>query len=179
MSWKEKKSGIYKITNVINNHSYIGSAKFILERWSVHKHQLRLNKHHSKYLQRAVNKYGIDSFKFEVLEECEIEKLLEREQFYIYLIKPEYNVQPLAHSRLGAKWTEEQRENAKGRFSGERGYWYGKEGPTKGRVQTEEEKERRSAANRKTQNDPVVKAKQKERMKLWWAERKKAQAKEL
>lgn len=175
MSWKEKKSGIYKITNLINNHSYVGSATIIYERWSVHKNHLKNDKHHSIYLQRAVNKYGIDSFKFEILEECKIEKLIEREQFYIDSIKPEYNVQPLAHSRLGAKWTEEQKENAKGRFSGEKGYWYGKEGPTKGRVQTEEEKKKRSESGFEAQNDPIFKAKQRERMKLWWAERKKLQ----
>ena len=75
--------GIYKITNKINNKPYIGSSNNIKRRWRQHISLLNNNKHHSIKLQRAWNKYGQDNFKFEILEECEVEKLLYLEQFYI------------------------------------------------------------------------------------------------
>jgi len=49
----ELKSGIYKITNIANNKCYIGSAVNITARFATHRHQLRNEKHHSKYLQRS------------------------------------------------------------------------------------------------------------------------------
>ena len=64
----EKKSGIYKILNIINNKIYIGSAVNIDRRWSEHKSLLTNNKHHSKYLQNSFNKYGTENFLFEVVE---------------------------------------------------------------------------------------------------------------
>lgn len=75
--------GIYKIENMVNNKSYIGSSNNIERRWRQHINLLNNNEHHSIKLQRAWNKYGQDNFKFEILEECEVEKLLYLEQFYI------------------------------------------------------------------------------------------------
>ena len=34
-------------------------------------------------IHKAMRKYGIDNFSFEVLEECDIERLDEREQYWI------------------------------------------------------------------------------------------------
>lgn len=176
MSLKAPKiSGIYKITNQINGHSYIGSAKHIYGRWSVHKSQLSKQKHHSPYLQHAVEKYGLENFKLEIVEECLITLLLEREQFYLDTLRPEYNINPIANSRLGAKLTEEQNKRNRDRQLGENGYWYGKVGPSKGRVQTSEEKEKRRISGQKAYSNYELKEKFKERMKLWWVERKKQQ----
>lgn len=75
--------GIYKITNIENNKVYIGKAKDIKTRWSVHKHQLRNNKHHNLYLQNAWNKYGENSFSFDIIEECDENSLCSREKFWI------------------------------------------------------------------------------------------------
>lgn len=80
---KEVISGIYKITNKVNNKSYIGSSNNIKRRWKQHINLLNKGEHHSIKLQRAWNKYGQDNFKFEILEECDVEKLLYLEQFYI------------------------------------------------------------------------------------------------
>lgn len=80
---KEVISGIYKITNKINNKPYIGSSNNIERRWRQHISLLNNNKHHSIKLQRAWNKYGQDNFEFEIIEECDVEKLLYLEQFYI------------------------------------------------------------------------------------------------
>lgn len=72
---------IYKITNLVNGKIYIGQTKQTLnERWREHKvHSKTLN--YSLY--KVMRKYGIDNFKFEEIEKCEIEKLNEREIFWI------------------------------------------------------------------------------------------------
>lgn len=100
-------SGIYLITNTINNKHYIGSAVSFEGRWTKHKSLLNLNKHKNKHLQNAVNKYGIDNFKFEILYTCSKEELLHYEQIYMDLWKPEYNILKIAGSSLGYKHTEE------------------------------------------------------------------------
>lgn len=85
--------GIYKITNTNNNHYYIGQSRNITNRWKQHKEAaININDDSYEYpLQRAFRKYGINSFLFEVLETCSIDKLNEREQFWIKEYKPEYN----------------------------------------------------------------------------------------
>lgn len=86
------KSGIYIIKNLINNHSYIGSSINIKIRCRNHIWMLRNNRHHSIYLQNAWNKYGEKSFVFETLENCSVESLFEREEYYALLINPEYSI---------------------------------------------------------------------------------------
>lgn len=104
------KSGIYKIINKINNKIYIGSAKNIKQRLKNHKTCLINNKHCNEYLQLSFNKYGNDCFIFEIIEYCEIEKLVEREQYYIDTLNPEYNICRVAYSRLGTKHSEETKK---------------------------------------------------------------------
>ena len=84
--------GIYKIVNFVNGHCYIGSSCNINKRWTQHINQLNKGKHHSIYLQRAWNKYSSDSFKLEILEECNIDNLFIYEQKWIDKLKPEYNL---------------------------------------------------------------------------------------
>jgi len=98
----ENKSGIYKITNLINNKIYIGSAVNFRERKNGHLHRLRKNKHHSQYLQRSYNRHGEENFKFEILECVENkEDLIKREQYYIDALNPHYNTCKTAGSMLG------------------------------------------------------------------------------
>lgn len=78
-------SGIYKVTNQINNKSYIGKSKDIHTRWRAH-HTEPFNSNSDMYeslIYRAIRKYGIDNFTFEILEYCTEEKLNEREKFWI------------------------------------------------------------------------------------------------
>lgn len=81
----KNKSGIYMILNTYNNKCYVGSTKNFYKRKFEHWNLLNKNKHHSNHLQKAYLKYGADKFVYIVLEECEIEKLLEREIFWINL----------------------------------------------------------------------------------------------
>lgn len=77
------ESGVYKILCKANNKFYIGSSKDLYKRWREHLYNLRKNKHINIHLQRSFNKYGEDSFNFEVVELCDISSILVREQFYI------------------------------------------------------------------------------------------------
>ena len=72
---------IYKITNILNQKSYIGKTIRDPEiRWNEHKQD---SKHPNLPLQRAFKKYGINSFSFEIIEEVKEELLDEREKYYI------------------------------------------------------------------------------------------------
>ena len=94
--------GIYKITNKINGHSYIGLSKDIEKRFSEHKSKaIHSNKKDDldKALYRAMRKYGIDNFSYEIIEECPKEKLKEREIYWIsyyntYENREDYNETP-------------------------------------------------------------------------------------
>lgn len=106
--------GIYKITNKINGKIYIGSSVNLKNRWQIHCSDLRRNKHHSKRLQLAWNKYGAEAFEFTVIEVVlDKSALIAREQAWIDLLRPTgrggYNVSPTAGNCLGVKHTEETR----------------------------------------------------------------------
>ena len=81
--------GIYKITNLINQKSYIGQSVDIESRWIAEKTRA-FNQSSNSYdtiLSRAFRKYGISNFLFEVIEECSKEQLNEKERYYIYSLK--------------------------------------------------------------------------------------------
>jgi hypothetical protein len=101
--------GIYKITNIINGDCYIGSSVNIKERFYRHKKDLKKGKHHSIILQRAYKKYGKENFIFEVLTECDKELLEEKENEFLILFEPKYNICKIAYSNLGRVCTEETR----------------------------------------------------------------------
>lgn len=83
--------GIYKITNKINNKCYIGQSIHIERRWSEHCFPSKTSK-----ISLAIQKYGKNNFNFEVIEECVITELDEKEsywiKFYNSLIPNGYNV---------------------------------------------------------------------------------------
>ena len=75
--------GIYKITNLLNNKCYIGQSIQIEKRFAQHKSPYERNRHPELPLYKAIEKYGIENFSFEVIEECKQEELDEKEKFYI------------------------------------------------------------------------------------------------
>lgn len=79
--------GIYLIQNIIDGKIYIGQAVDIGLRWSSHISLLQAGKHPSKYLQEAVDKFGIDNFTFTILCECEENQLDTLEQYYIFCLE--------------------------------------------------------------------------------------------
>lgn len=84
--------GIYKITNQLNGKCYIGQSIDIYDRWTKHRSrpfQVSDNSYDT-CLYRAIRKYGLDNFIFEVVEECSCEQLNEREIFYIDFYNSHY-----------------------------------------------------------------------------------------
>lgn len=80
---KQIAKGIYKITNKVNGKIYIGQSSNLIGRWVKHKNFLKNDNHHNRHLQAAWNKYGEDNFIFEVIEECDIDELDDKENYWI------------------------------------------------------------------------------------------------
>ena len=70
--------GIYKITSP-SKKIYIGQSRNIKKRWK--EHRLTTKKHKSA-LVNSFLKYGVENHIFEVIEECLIESLNERERYW-------------------------------------------------------------------------------------------------
>lgn len=109
---------VYQIRNITKPGIYIGSTNNIKNRWRQHLSSLARGDHHSLYLQRSWNKYGKDSFVFEIIETPDDEETRDREQWWLDFRAQNpngisnYNVFPLAcGGRPGWMWTEEQRKH--------------------------------------------------------------------
>lgn len=83
-----QSSGIYKITCTVNNKIYIGSTQNLRHRWDEHQSKLKRDKHNNQHLQNAWNKYGEQSFTFEVIEYVIDLPILERENYWLVKLKP-------------------------------------------------------------------------------------------
>ena len=86
-----KICAVYKITNTITGDFYIGSSKNVKNRWMSHKKPSRWNECPNNPMYLDMQKYGVDKFELQILEEVEIEQLKEKEQWFIELLKPTYN----------------------------------------------------------------------------------------
>jgi uncharacterized protein YjcR len=74
---------IYKITNKVNNKVYIGQTRFTVEsRWRQHIKNYNIEKR-KQPLYLAFEKYGLDNFSVETVEEVDVSKLDEREIYWI------------------------------------------------------------------------------------------------
>ena len=86
-----KISAVYKITNAITGDFYIGSSKDVKHRWATHKIQSTWDRCPNNPMYLDMQKYGLDKFAFEILEEADPDKLKEKEQQFIETLKPSYN----------------------------------------------------------------------------------------
>lgn len=154
--------GVYQIRNIITNDIYIGSASRIgkcksesgfHKRFEKHRNSLKLNIHHSIILQRAYNKYGVSNFKYEILANCPPEYCIKLEQWFLNILKPKYNIRKIADSNLGSIFSDK----TKLKMSNSQ----------KGKINTEESKERMKIAARIRLND-ASKMGNNKRIKLNW-----------
>lgn len=112
---------VYKIESKVSGRFYIGSSIDINNRWRIHEMELEENRHHSIYLQRHYNKHGKDDLMFSIIEIVTYPELvLEREQYYLDKLKPQFNMCKQAKSTLGFKYTEEQKEKISKAMKGRR-----------------------------------------------------------
>ena len=83
--------GIYKIQNKINNKIYIGQSVHIERRFQEHCFPSK-----TSVISKAIQKYGKDNFIFDIVEECNIGELNEKEwywiKYYNCLVPNGYNV---------------------------------------------------------------------------------------
>jgi len=106
-------SGVYQILNTVTNKIYIGSTIDIDKRQREHFNLLKCDNYPNNYLQNAWNKYGADSFVFELLEATKSDKdsIIEKEQHYLDTLQPfgdhGYNICTVAYSCLGIKRSKE------------------------------------------------------------------------
>lgn len=77
------KGYIYKITNLKNNMIYVGQTINPEKRWQKHLSVAKSDYKYKSYFYNAINKYGKENFKFEIIEECDANLLDERESFWI------------------------------------------------------------------------------------------------
>lgn len=138
--------GIYKITCLLTGKSYIGKSVNVINRWLQY---YRLEKRTmGKKLFNSLKKYGVDNHIFELIEECEVIYLSEKEIFYI----EKFNtfLKGLNSTSGGEHFTHSDKtkklisESLKGRISPLKGRtrnYKGRTSPMKGRKHTEESKQ--------------------------------------
>lgn len=90
---------------MVNGKKYVGSSIRIRYRLGQHKSNLKAGRHVNKHLQNSWNKHGEDKFTFRVIEETD--DITIREQHWLDVIQPEYNILTVAYSPSGYTHTEE------------------------------------------------------------------------
>jgi group I intron endonuclease len=102
-------SGVYALICKVTNKVYIGSSIKLGQRLLDYMQPAYLFSRSNSPLIRALVKYGNINFCFIILETCEPREVLKREQYWIDLICPKYNLSPTAGSTLGISLSVEAR----------------------------------------------------------------------
>lgn len=77
------KTGIYKITNTQNQKCYVGQARDIASRWKQHiKRGIGAEAPTRNKLYPAMLSIGVENFSFEIIEECSVAQLNEKEKYW-------------------------------------------------------------------------------------------------
>ena len=78
--------GVYMLLNKTTNQCYIGSSKNIDRRFYQH------NYNKDRMTTKLYNDMKNNDFDFVVLTECQVDELKQKEQYFIDLLKPYYNI---------------------------------------------------------------------------------------
>jgi len=100
------KAGVYCWINHLNGNSYVGSSQNLSKRLAQYYSIFHINKVNMT-INKALLKYGYSNFSLEILEYCDPKDTINREQYFIDLLKPKYNVLQIAGSSLGYIHTED------------------------------------------------------------------------
>ena len=76
-------TGVYAIRHKDSGRVYVGSAKDIHARWAGHVRDLERGRHGNSYLQNAWSRHGSDAFEFVIIETCDADERIVREQAHI------------------------------------------------------------------------------------------------
>lgn len=118
----KNKAGVYQLVNLINNKIYVGSSADLNRRLNEYLNPLYIARNLAKGNSRVMNallKYGYSNFGIKVLEVIEFDsnvsktnrrdQILDREQHYMDLFKPDYNLNKIAGSNLGRVYSQDVR----------------------------------------------------------------------
>lgn len=100
------KVGVYRLINSITQESYVGNSINLSNRLRhFYSNGFLTNKMliDNSRIYKSILKYNLSSFKLEILEYCDKESLINRKQYYMDLLEPEYNILKKAGSSLGFK----------------------------------------------------------------------------
>lgn len=100
LNYFKNKAGIYIFINKVNKKFYIGKSNDLLTRIKFYtKNALDANLSNSKIF-KALSKYGFNNFAFSIIEYCPVEDLRNREQYYIDMLQPQYNIRRKTHKEF-------------------------------------------------------------------------------
>jgi hypothetical protein len=106
----QDKVGIYRWVNLSSGMTYLGSSVNLGNRFEMYfNHKFISDPKSGMVIHKALIKYGYSGFKLEIIEYCNQNEVLTREQYYLDLLKPEYNILKKAGSSLGFKHTDKTR----------------------------------------------------------------------
>jgi group I intron endonuclease len=110
LSDTKNKAGVYLWTHLESNKKYVGSSVNLSRRLTYYFSKVNIARYKKSRIHNALLHYGYSSFSLTILEFIDIKKLskdeakkliIEREQYYIDNILPEYNILKTAGSLLG------------------------------------------------------------------------------
>ena len=156
--------GIYKITNP-NGRIYIGQSTNIEHRWKKYKYESNRLIHK---LYNSFQKYGYENHIFEIIEECPVEQLNERERYwqdYYNVLEEGLNLCLTNTSTKSGYFSEEHKKKISNSNKGKKRsqeFSQNLSNVLKGKERTEDFKQKISQLrNRKSHNDAILKAKSK------------------
>jgi group I intron endonuclease len=126
LSENKNKSGIYRFTNFINGKTLYRIFNGFRGRMYDYYNAKYLAGNTDMAICKALLKYGYSGFSLEILEYCDPKDTIKREQYYMDLFKPEYNILKTAGSRAGHKHTKESKTKISAAMSGDKHPLYGK-----------------------------------------------------
>jgi len=132
---------VYEIRCEVDGRFYIGATINYHKRHLEHLNDLRKQRHHNQFLQRAFNKYGEDSFSFHILKEFssedemwKYEERLVEERTNIYNAMPGGVRGPRMYGpdnpKYGRPISDQQRKLQSEAMSGENHPFWGKKRPS-------------------------------------------------
>jgi predicted GIY-YIG superfamily endonuclease len=112
----KNRAGVYLITQLDSQKSYVGSSANLSRRFTYYFSKANISRYTKSRIHNALLFYGYSSFSVTILEYIEIKNLpkdeakkliLEREQYFLEKILPEYNILKTAGSILGFKHSKD------------------------------------------------------------------------
>jgi group I intron endonuclease len=114
------KAGVYRWINNNNGKCYVGSSVDLSKRLYRYFSLAHISVgSKNSAICKALVKYGYGGFSFEILEYCDNKETLglRREQYYLDLLEPEYNILKKAGSPLGFRHSEEAKAKMRGKIN--------------------------------------------------------------